>query len=95
VAVVGVLVGSGGFVTAAFRWLAKRDDRREAERTAERQDYVASMKSIHEHCTTEMRSISADFKQERALDRESRKEHHEILRAAVARLNNMPPTELQ
>lgn len=86
VAVLGALLGGGGLVTGAFHWLAKRDDRREAERTAERREFLDALKAQQDGCKEELASITAADREDRALDREARRSIAERNHAALTEL---------
>ena len=71
--VVGALT-SGGVVAAAFRWLAGRDDRREEDRSTERREFLQALAAQQAGCREELKEIVAVHREERSLDRETRRQ---------------------
>ena len=69
--------GGGGVAYAAFRWLAVRDDRREAERAAEREMWLRELREeraarertadVLEQVRDEIRAMRRDLQQRGAL----------------------------
>lgn len=72
--IITVAIALAGFVTACFKWLASRDDRREEERNKERSEFCQALAAQQASCKHELQGLVDSFRAERELDRQAMRE---------------------